>query len=100
MKPVLSQSLAIMYGCSGIIGFIAYWPTIRDLSKYKKQSANLISYFIWGITTGITFLYALFMITDILFKIISGINFGACLTILVLSKSLSKTAGSKSISSV
>ena len=92
MKQVLLQSLAIMYGCSGIIGFVAYWPTIRDLSHYKKQSVNSTSYIIWGITTGITFSYSLFMVTDVLFKVISGLNFGACLIVLFLSKKAVKEA--------
>ena len=36
MKEILLQLLTIAYASVGIIAFIGYWPTIKDLYKYKK----------------------------------------------------------------
>ena len=84
MKEILLQALTISYAVVGVVGFIAYWPTIKDLYHHKKPSANIVSYMIWTITTGIAFLYSLFILPDLLFRIVSGINFGACALVLFL----------------
>ena len=84
MKEILLQALTIAYAVVGVVGFIAYWPTIKDLYHHKKPSANTVSYMLWTTTTGIAFLYSLFILPDLLFRIVSGINFGACALVLFL----------------
>ncbi|MCU0652740.1 MAG: hypothetical protein MUD10_00580 [Candidatus Pacebacteria bacterium] len=71
MAELLIRILAVAYGSVGIIGIIAYWPTIRDLIN-KKPSANLSSYSIWVATNLVTFLYSLFVVDDLLFRLVSG----------------------------
>ncbi|MDP1760440.1 MAG: hypothetical protein Q8L01_03295 [Candidatus Woesebacteria bacterium] len=85
MKEILLQALIIAYGGVGIVGFIAYWPTIKDLYFHKKPSANISSYVLWTATSGIAFLYSLFILPDLLFRAVSGMNFIACTIVLFLS---------------
>lgn len=84
-KTILLQILIVAYGATGIIALIGYWPTIKDLYRHKKKSANVASYILWTFTGGIAFLYSLFILPDLLLRIISGISFVSCLVILVLS---------------
>ena len=83
MKELLLQSLVIIYGITGIIGIVAYLPTIKDLFK-GKASANVMSYLIWTTTAGIGFLYSLFILSDNLLRIVLGLNFLSCLIVLIL----------------
>ena len=73
----------IAYVAGGVVSLIAYWPTIQDLVLGKK-SANITSYLLWTICTGVAFLYSLFILPDLFFIIVSGINFLACAIILIL----------------
>jgi uncharacterized protein with PQ loop repeat len=84
VKETFIHILIFLYGTAGILGIFAYMPTIRDLYKYKKQSANITSYALWFETTGISLLYGMFVIQDGLFIFISGTSFVACSTILAL----------------
>lgn len=90
MREILLLALIIAYAGVNVVSLIAYWPTIRDLYFHKKPSANMISYILWTITTGVTLLYALFILPDLLFRIGSVISFGACATILLLTVGLKK----------
>ena len=90
MKEILLRFLIIAYGGVGLAGVIAYWPTIKDLYRYKKSSANISSYVLWTMTGGITSLYSLFILPDPLFIFVSGMNFGACALVLYLSLRLKK----------
>jgi len=85
---ILLQALIVAYACTGIIATIGYWPTIKDLYHYKKQSANVNSYIIWTLSAMITFLYALFILQDLLVRIVTGLNFASCFLILILSINL------------
>ncbi len=76
--------LTVSYLSVGIVGAFAYWPTIKDLYKYKRPSANVVSYLIWTFTTGITFLYSVFVLPDVFFRIVSLANFLACTIVLIL----------------
>ncbi len=87
--PLLKQILTIAYAGVGLISLIAYWPTIRDLLA-KKPSANTASYKIWTVTTAISFLYSLFILDDLLFRIVSGIHFFACSIVLLLIYKINK----------
>lgn len=84
MYEMLLRILVIAYACVGALVIFGYWPTIRDLYYHKKQSANLNSYIIWTISMGIAFLYSLFILPDLLFRIVSGVEFIACAAILIL----------------
>jgi hypothetical protein len=85
----LLQLLILAYAGTAILAVIGYWPTIKDL-YHKKLSANVNSYIIWTIDTGIVLLYSLFVVTDLLFQIISGFNFACCVLILLMSMNLKK----------
>ncbi|MBI2589018.1 hypothetical protein HYW35_02340 [Candidatus Saccharibacteria bacterium] len=85
MKEILKQTLILAYAGVGVVGLIAYWPTIKDLYHHQKPSANVSSYAIWTATSGTGFLYSLFILPDLLFRIVSGINFGACALVPFLS---------------
>ena len=88
MNILLIKLLSIAYACVGIISLLAYWPTIRDLSHHKKPSANISSFSLWTITSGITLLYSIFILPDLLFRLVSGLNFFACSIVLILSLKL------------
>ncbi len=88
MKELLLQILIFSYASLAIIETIAYWPTIKDLYYHKKQSANTKSYMLWTGTNGIALPYAIFILPDTLFRIISGLSFSACAIILILSLKL------------
>jgi uncharacterized protein with PQ loop repeat len=83
MKEILMQALIIAYAGVGVVGLIAYWPTIKDL-YHQKPSANISSYMLWTATAGIGFLYSLFILPDLLLRIVVGMNFGACSLVLFL----------------
>jgi hypothetical protein len=89
LSEILLNVLTIAYGLTGIVGILAYWPTISDLLK-KKPSANVESYSLWTITTAIATLYAIFKVEDAPLTIVIGLNFLCCATILVLDKRLEK----------
>lgn len=84
IQDILLKFIIFAYGATAIIDIVAYWPTINDLWRNKKQSANLKSYLLWSTTTGIGFLYSLFVLSDLLLRIVSGVIFLANISILVL----------------
>jgi len=88
MREFLLQALTFAYGGVGIVAFIAYFPTIRDLYHHKKASANISSYILWTVTGGTSFLYSLFVLQDLLFRFVSGLSFIACMIVLILSVKL------------
>ena len=88
MEGFLLQTLIIAYASVGIIANVAYWPTIKDLYFHKKPSANITSYLLWTATSGIAFLYSLFILKDSLFRIVSGLSIAANALILILSINL------------
>ena len=90
MEEIFLQSLVIAYGATSVVGLAGYWPTIKDLYHHKKPSANISSFIVWSSTVGIGFLYAIFILQDQLFRIVSGINFFACLAVLILSIQLKR----------
>ncbi len=85
MQELFLQLLRFAYGAVGLITFIAYFPTIKDLYVYKKPSANISSYILWTTTSGIALLYGLFILSDMLFISVSAVSFFACAIVLVLS---------------
>ena len=80
---LLLNLLSILYGLAGIINLLAYLPTVKDLF-YKKPSANISTYILWTTATLIAFLYGIFILKDMLYLLVSGVNFVACSLILGL----------------
>lgn len=81
---MILKIIIISYGATAVVNIVAYWPTIKDLYFNKKPSANTASYILWSISTGIAFLYSLFILPDLLFRIVSGIFFILNATVLFL----------------
>ena len=84
IQEILLKILVLAYATVGIVNFIGYWPTIKDLLK-NKPSANIPSYLLWTVCSLIGFLYALFILNDVLVRIVSGLNLLACAIVLTLS---------------
>ncbi|HTY43892.1 MAG TPA: hypothetical protein VMC80_01485 [Patescibacteria group bacterium] len=85
MTELLFQVIIIAYALVGIVEIIGYIPTIKDLWYKKKKSANVNSYFIWTGCSVVSFLYSMFILPDLLFRIVSGITLICCAVILFLS---------------
>lgn len=83
MENIFIAALTFLYGLGGIITFVGFIPTIRDLWQ-KKPSANLTTYLVWTSTTFITSLYAIFILKDLLFSVVINLQLLACIIILVL----------------
>ena len=56
MAELFLKLLSIAYAGVGAATLVAYLPTIKDLYVHKKPSANIMSYAIWTITSGISFI--------------------------------------------
>jgi hypothetical protein len=89
---LLFNILVLAYASVGLVQTVGYWPTLRDLYYKKKKSANISSYAIWASCTGITFLYAMFILPDLLFQVVSGLEFASCAAILIFSIRLKNAA--------
>ena len=90
MQEPIHDIIKYAYGFVGIIGFIAYLPTIKDLYLHKKRSANTLSYVLWTLSTFIAMLYRFFVLDDFLFRLVSTLNFFACAITLLLVMMLSE----------
>jgi len=86
METIL-QIIVFLYASTGIVAIIGYFPTIKDLMR-KKESANIQSYIIWTFCSCIAFLYAFFIISDLLLEIVIGLGFASCAIILALALKL------------
>ena len=84
MPELALEIIKYAYGLVGIIGFVAFIPTIKDLYLHKKPSANIHSYYLWTLSTFIAMLYSYFNLDDFLFRVVSTINFFACFITLIL----------------
>lgn len=85
IKSLLLQIIILAYAATGIVGVLAYWPTIKDLYHHKLASANIVSYVLWTSTGLISLLYSVLIIHDLLLNIVTGLHFVACLIVLLLS---------------
>lgn len=97
VEEAFLYALSYCYAFAGAIGITAYLVTIRDLHFYKKMSANLTSYVIWSFTTGVTFLYGLFLMDDFLFQFVAGASFGFCFLVLLLALRLRYALGNTAL---
>ena len=85
MTEMLLRLLTYAYASVAVISTIGYIPTIKDLWHHKKMSANITSYVLWTASSGFSFLYSLFILPDLLFRIVSGLSLASCALILLLS---------------
>jgi hypothetical protein len=75
--------LIALYGISGVISLIAYFPTIKDLLA-GIPSANFTTYFLRFIYYAISVLYGIFVLSDWLFILVSCLDAGILLFITLL----------------
>lgn len=75
--------LTAVYGVSGIITFLGFLPTIKDL-WHKKPSANSHTYYVWTATTFVASLYGFFILQNLMFNIVINLQLTACITVLAL----------------
>jgi uncharacterized protein with PQ loop repeat len=75
--------VSILYSIGGTISLMAYIPTIRDLWQ-GKPSANISSYMVWSMSSFFSVLYGYFVLQDLLFNVMTTINFVVCLLVLAL----------------
>jgi hypothetical protein len=83
MAETFIYILTFLYGLGGIITFVGYFPTIKDLWK-KKASANVHTYLIWTLTTIVTSLYGFIVLKNLVFILVVNLQLLACATILIL----------------
>lgn len=83
MSSLFLSVLKMAYGAGGVVTFVGFFPTIRDLWK-GKPSANVSTYVVWSITTFLTLLYAMLIVQDLLFSFVIGLQLAACGGVLVL----------------
>lgn len=77
------SALAVVYGMGGVVTFLGFFPTIRDLWR-NKPSANITTYIVWTATTFITSIYGVFILKNPLFNVVINLQLAACIAILVL----------------
>lgn len=80
---MLTNILSTLYLAAGIVGNIAYLPTLRDL-WLLKPAANLQSYGIWSLTSLLVFAYAVQVNGDLLFIALSCQTLLLCLAVVAL----------------
>ena len=88
MEEIFLKILTAAYACVGIISAIGYWPTIKDVYFHKKPSANISTYAVWTLTSGISLLYGTFILNDFFFRFVAGVGFVCCFTVLILTINL------------
>jgi uncharacterized protein with PQ loop repeat len=84
MEQYFIPILTFLYSIGGIITFLGFVPTMKDLWQ-GKPSANISTYVIWTSTTIITSLYGLFVLKNMVFNIVINLQVFACLIVLILS---------------
>ncbi|HXK52366.1 hypothetical protein H6802_00780 [Candidatus Nomurabacteria bacterium] len=84
MHEIILKFIIFAYGATSLVDAIAYWPTIKDLWFHKKPSANSRSYQVWTLSAIVTFLYSLFVLPDVLFRVVSLVMLLLNVLILVL----------------
>jgi len=80
---IFSIIISFLYAGTGVVATIGYLPTIRDLLKGKK-SASILSYIIWTSCAFVVFLYAIFVVSNLLLEVVTGLNFICCALIWIL----------------
>jgi len=89
MRELALTALTVLYGASGIVTFLGFMPTIRDLWN-KKPSANIATYWMWTTTTFITSLYGFFVLNNLVFNLVINLQLLACVIVLFMRLRLPK----------
>jgi len=82
-QSLFISTLSVAYAGSGIVTFMGFIPTMRDLAR-GKPSANVSTYAVWTITTLMAFLYGVLVLRDMIFSVVIGLQLSACAMILIL----------------
>ena len=80
---MLTTILSTLYLTAGIVGNVAYLPTLRDL-WLLKPAANLWSYILWSVTSAFVFAYAVEVNGDWLFITLSCLTLCLCMAVVGL----------------
>ena len=83
MENYFITALTFLYSIGGIVTFLGFFPTMKDLWQ-KKPSANTSTYIVWTITTFFTSLYGIFILKDLVFIAVINLQLLACLIVLIL----------------
>lgn len=83
MNELFIKLLTFAYGIGGVVTFLGFMPTVKDLWN-KKPSANTWTYIIWTTTTLLTSLYGFFILQDLVFNIVINLQLAACIIVLFL----------------
>jgi hypothetical protein len=83
MEQYFIYILTFLYSIWGVVTFIWFVPTMKDLLN-RKPSANITTYIVWTITTFFTSLYGIFILKDLVFIIVINLQLLACLIVLIL----------------
>ncbi|MBT4917245.1 hypothetical protein HN709_03340 [Candidatus Peregrinibacteria bacterium] len=83
MEKYIIYAITFLYSIGGLVTFAGFFPTMKDLWK-GKPSANIHTYIIWGATTFVTSLYAIFVVKDLLFSLVINLQLAACIIVLIL----------------
>jgi len=81
---LLLRIITFLYAGTGVVTVLGYLPTIKDLYHRKRPSANINSYIIWTLCSGIVLLYMMMATSDLLLQTVTGLNFLFCFIILIL----------------
>ena len=84
MEQYFIPIITFLYSIGGIITFLGFVPTMKDLWQ-EKPSANISTYVIWTTTTIVTSLYGLFVLKNMVFNVVINLQVAACLIVLILS---------------
>ena len=79
----MTNILSTLYLLAGVVGNIAYLPTLRDL-WLLKPAANLQSYGVWTLTSLLVFAYAVEVNGDLLFIALSCQTLCLCVAVVTL----------------
>jgi hypothetical protein len=83
MEQSFIYIITFLYSIGGLVTFAGFFPTMRDLWK-GHPSANINTYIIWGLTTFVTSLYAIFVVKDLVFSLVITLQLAACIIVLIL----------------
>lgn len=83
MPEYVLTIIKVLYSLGGLVNFIGFIPTIRDLLK-GKPSANTLTYWIWTLTTLIFSIYGFTILQDMYFLVVINLQLIACVIVLTL----------------
>lgn len=78
--------ITTLYAGNSLITLLAYLPQIKKLlwSKSKPVNFSFLSWTMWTYSGLIATMYAIFIVSDMLLMLVSGINFIGCFAVWLL----------------